>query len=169
MAAKYADGVLINASHPDDVAWAVEQVEDGLRTRPDERGAFDVLVFASVSVASSRDAAEEAARPPVAFIASGADPRVLDRHGIDADQAAAIGRLIEVGSFADAFAAVTPAMIEAFCIAGTAEQVAKKMDAIAESVDGIVAGSPLGPDPAAAIELIAEASDGPSAGRTDRR
>lgn len=169
MAAKYADGVLINASHPADVAWAVDQVDDGLSTRPDERGNFDVLVFASVSVAKSKTAAVEAARPPVAFIAGGANPRVLERHGIDAERATAVGTLIEEGSFAEAFEAVTPAMIDAFCVAGTPEAVAEKLEAIGEYADGIVAGSPLGPDPLRAVGLIAGAFDASFGARTGRR
>ena len=154
MAAKYADGVLVNASHPKDVGWAAEQVEDGLSARPDERAPLDVVAFASVSIAESGEAAREAARPPVAFIAGGADSRVLERHGIDADAASEIGGLIEAGNFREAFDAVTPGMIEAFCVAGTPEQARTKLAQVLEYADGIVAGSPLGPDPLAAIDLL---------------
>jgi len=37
-------------------------------------------------------------------------------------------------------------MIDAFCIAGTTETVADRFAAALEHVDGIVVGSPLGPD-----------------------
>ena len=164
MAAKYAEGVLVNASHPDDVAWAVEQVEDGLRDRPAQCGEFDVAAYACVSVAESADDAREAARPPVAFVAAGTDPRVLDRHGIDDEVAGEIGASIEVGEFREAFEAVTPAMIEAFCVAGTPETVGEKLDSVLEHADSVVAGSPLGPDPLSAIDLLVEALDEPNRG-----
>jgi 5,10-methylenetetrahydromethanopterin reductase len=162
MSAKHADGVLVNASHPDDFAWADQQVEKGLAERPEKRGgreAFDFAAYASVSVAEDAEAAREAARPPVAFIAGGAAPPVLDRHDIDRERAEEIGENIESGDFAGAFEAVTPAMIDAFCIAGTPETAAEKISGVLEYADSFVAGSPLGPDPEEAVSLVAEACD----------
>ncbi|WP_135852291.1 5,10-methylenetetrahydromethanopterin reductase [Halorussus salinus] len=162
MAAKHADGVLVNASHPDDFAWADEQVAEGLADRPSSRGgpeAFDFAAYASVSVADETDEAREAARPPVAFIAAGAAPPVLDRHGIESDAAERIGDAIESGEFTDAFERVTPAMIDAFCIAGTPDEAAEKIAGVLEYADSFVAGSPLGPDPKEAVELVAAALD----------
>jgi 5,10-methylenetetrahydromethanopterin reductase len=110
-----------------------------------------------VSVAADADAAREAARPPVAFIAGGAAQPVLDRHGIDTERAADIGAAIEAGAFRDAFAAVTDRMIAAFCVAGTVETVGTELATIREHVDGIVVGAPLGPDLETAVELAAQA------------
>ncbi|PSQ57096.1 MAG: 5,10-methylenetetrahydromethanopterin reductase [Halobacteriales archaeon SW_9_67_25] len=156
MAAKYADGVLFNGAHPRDVEWARERVDEGLADRPDDRGEFDFAVYASVSVAETREAAREAARPPVAFIAGGAPDPVLDRHDIDRERAAAVGEAISAGEFTDAFERVTPAMLEAFCIAGTPATVADRVEDILTVADSLVAASPLGPD-AAAIDLAGEA------------
>ncbi|MFC4448819.1 5,10-methylenetetrahydromethanopterin reductase [Halorussus aquaticus] len=162
MSAKHADGVLVNASHPDDFAWADEQVEKGLAERSASRGGrddFDFAAYASVSVAEDAEAAREAARPPVAFIAAGAAPPVLDRHDVDRDRAAEIGEAIESGDFETAFEAVTPKMIDAFCIAGTPEAAAEKISGVLEYADSFVAGSPLGPDPEDAVSLVAGAVD----------
>jgi len=159
MAAKHADGVLVNAAHPKDFAWADEQVEIGLDDRPPERGSFDFAAYASVSVAEDADAAREAARPPVAFIVGGAAPPVLDRHDIDRERAEEIGQKVEGGEFSAAFEAVTPAMIDAFCIAGTVETVADRIAAVREYADSFVAGSPLGPEPSEAISLAGAACD----------
>ena len=160
MAAKHADGMLFNGSHPDDLAWAREQVETGLDDRPEGRGEFDLLAYAAVSIADEEAAAREAARPPVAFIAAGAAPPVLERHGIDQDAAAAIGESVSAGEFTDAFERVTPAMIDAFCMAGTPETVRERAVAVADHADGLVVGSPLGPDLEAAVDLAADAVDG---------
>jgi 5,10-methylenetetrahydromethanopterin reductase len=159
MSAKHADGVLLNASHPADFEWAAERVADGLAERPDHRGEFDVGAHVSVSVADDDDAAREAARPPVAFIVGGAAPPVLDRHGVDTDLAADIGEAIEAGEFSEAFAAVTPAMIDAFAVAGTEETVAERLSDIAEYTDSIVASAPLGPDLESAVSLAGAALD----------
>jgi 5,10-methylenetetrahydromethanopterin reductase len=164
MSAKHADGVLLNASHPDDFAWAAEQVEKGLAERPEERGAFDVAAYASVSVAEAEADAREAARPAVAFIASGSAPPVLDRHGIDQEAAEAVGAAIERGDMHEAFGLVTERMLDAFCIAGTPDQVEERMAAVYEYVDSFVVGSPLGPDLETAIGLAGAALDRSSRG-----
>ena len=160
MAAKHADGLLFNGSHPDDLAWAREQVDDGLTERPDDRGPFALAAYASVSVAESETEAREAARPPVAYIAAGAAPPVLDRHGVDPDRAGRIGEALSAGAFDEAFDLVTPAMVDAFCMAGDVATVAERMAAVLDHADGLVVGSPLGPDLEAAVDLAAEAVSG---------
>lgn len=158
MAAKHADGLLFNGSHPDDIAWAATQVTKGLDERPTEDD-FDFAAYASVSVSEDADAAREAARPPVAFIAAGAPPPVIDRHGLDADRAEAIGDAISAGEFRAAFDRVSEAMVDAFCIAGTPETVEERMSAILTHADSIVVSSPLGPDLEEAIRLAGAAYD----------
>jgi len=159
MAAKHADGLLFNGSHPADLRWAREQVEDGLTDRLEGLGEFDLAAYASVSVAADAAAAREAARPPVAFIAAGAAPPVLARHDLDADRTAEIGDAIGAGDFETAFDLVTPAMVDAFCIAGTVETVADRLAAVLDHADSVVVGSPIGPDIDAAIDLAATAGD----------
>ncbi|MFC4542510.1 5,10-methylenetetrahydromethanopterin reductase [Halosolutus amylolyticus] len=168
MSAKHADGVLVNAAHPRDLEWAAGQIEQGLAERPaSERSsgdrsdprddAFESLAFASTSVAGDEAAAREAARPPVAFIVGGAAEPVLDRHDVDREAASAVSEALEAGELNEAFDRVTPSMIDAFCIAGTTDQVADRFAAALEYVDGIVVGSPLGPDLEDAIERASEA------------
>lgn len=153
MAAKHADGVLYNGSHPRDLQWASERVAEGLADRAEKRGEFDFVAYASVSVARDPGRARAAARPPVAFIAGGAPPPVLDRHDLDRERASQIGEAIEGGAFSRAFDLVTEQMLEAFCIAGTPEAVAERIEAILETADSVVVGAPLGPDLETAIEL----------------
>ncbi|WP_010612501.1 5,10-methylenetetrahydromethanopterin reductase, partial [Halococcus hamelinensis] len=158
MAAKHADGLLFNGSHPDDLEWARERVEEGL----DERvvgSEFDLAAYASVSIAEDEAAAREAARPPVAFIAAGAPEPVLDRHGIDADRAAAIGESISAGDFSAAFDRVSEAMVEAFCIAGEPATVESRVREVMDHADSLVVSSPLGPDLDAAVRLTGAVCD----------
>jgi len=159
MAAKHADGALYNGAHPKDLAWAREQVEEMADERPEEYGEFDLAAYASVSVAEDEAEAREAARPPVAFVAAGSPPPVLDRHGIDHDAAADIGAAISAGEFPAAFEGVTEAMLDAFCIAGTPETVAERTAELEEYADSIVFASPLGPDGETAIDLLGAVLD----------
>ena len=158
MAAKHADGALYNGSHPRDLEWAAEQVQKGKSDRPDDRGAFDLAAYASVSVAEDGAAAREAARIPVAFVAAGSPPPVLDRHDLDQERAAEVGEAISAGEFRAAGEAVSEAMIDAFCIAGTPETVADRTESLLEYADSVVFASPLGPDLESAIALLGSAA-----------
>jgi len=159
MSAKYADGILYNGSHPRDIAWASDRVAEGLAERDDDRGAFDFAAYASVSLAEDEQSAREAARPPVAFIAGGAPPPVLERHGLDQELAAEISNAIGSGSFTEAFGLVSEAMIDAFAVAGTTETVGERLDRILDEADSLVAGSPLGPDLETAVSLLGDLQD----------
>ncbi len=165
MAGKYADGALVNGAHPRDLAWASERVAEGLDERPGDLDAvrgpdeFETVAFASVSVAEDREAAREAARRPVAFIAAGAAPPVLQRHDLDVERADEIGEAIAAGEFSRADDLVTPAMVDAFAVAGDVDDVAERVGALLEHADGVVAAAPLGPDVEAAIPLAGAALD----------
>jgi 5,10-methylenetetrahydromethanopterin reductase len=156
MSAKHADGLLFNGAHPEDVRWARARVEEGLSERPHESG-FDACAYASVSVAEDGDRAREAARQPVAFVVGGAAPPVLDRHGIDREAAGEVADHLEAGELRRAFDAVTDRMVERFAAAGTPETVADRLAALLEHVDGLVVGSPLGPEPERAVSLAGDA------------
>ena len=159
MAGKRADGLLFNGAHPDDLAWARERVDEGVAERRDGRDGFDLAAYATTSVSTDRDAAREATRPPVAFIAAGAAPPVLERHGIDRDAAAEIGEKLSAGDFSAAFERVTPAMIDGFAVAGTVDEVADRMTALLDHADSIVVAGALGPDAEEGISAAAAAYD----------
>lgn len=159
MAAKYADGVLFNGSHPRDFTWARHRVSEGLGDRPEHRGAFDLTAYASVSIAEDPDAAREAAKLPVAFIAAGAAPAVLQRHDLRRERADRLASAIENGKFDEAASLVTDRMVDAFCIVGTPSDVEARIAAAFEEVDGFVMGAPLGPDVDTAIDLAGDVLD----------
>lgn len=156
MGAKHADGLLLNASHPRDLAWAGERVEEGVAER-DDGVEPDVLAYASVSISPDAEAARSLARQPVAFVAAGAPTAVLERHGLDVERAEQIGDALERGDFREAFDAVSQAMVDALSVAGTPEDVAERVRAMEAYVDGVVVGTPLGPDLEEAVQLAADA------------
>ena len=154
MAAKHADGAYFNGAHPDDLAWAAERAAEGREERAADRGEFSLLAYALTSVADSADAAREAARMPLAFVAAGAPEPVLDRHDLDLERAERVGEHISAGEFHAAADAVSDAMLDAFCIAGTPADVEERVAALEQYADGVVFASPLGPDVETAIDLL---------------
>jgi 5,10-methylenetetrahydromethanopterin reductase len=148
MAADHGDGILINASHPDDFDWSLEQIGET---------DAEIVAYTSFSVSEDREAAKKAARQPVAFVASASPPPVLERHGVDAELADEIGGHVERGEFSEAFGKVSDAMLDAFSVYGTPAECAERVDALYETgVDTVVVGSPLGPEPADAIRTASE-------------
>ncbi|MDZ7688963.1 MAG: 5,10-methylenetetrahydromethanopterin reductase [Halobacteriales archaeon] len=148
MASDHGDGILINASHPDDFEWSLEQIGET---------DAEIVAYTSFSVSEDRESAKKVARQPVAFIASASPPPVLERHGIDAELAEEIGEHVERGEFSEAFAKVSDAMLDAFSVWGTPDECAERVEELYETgVDTVVVGSPLGPEPADAIRVASE-------------
>jgi 5,10-methylenetetrahydromethanopterin reductase len=149
MAADHGDGILINASHPDDFVWSLDQIDD-------ETDA-EIVAYTSFSVSDDREAAKEVARQPVAFVASASPPPVLQRHGIDAELAGEIGEHVERGEFSEAFGKVSEDMLDAFSVHGTPEDCAERVEALYDTgVDTVVVGSPLGPEPEEAMRVASK-------------
>ena len=155
LAGAIADGVLINASHPDDFKFAVPVIRQGAEKagrRPED---VEICAYASFSADKDQTKAVNAAKIVVAFIAAGSPENVLDRHGIAPEEARAISESIARGDFKSVMAGVTPRMIEAFSIAGTPEDCRSRADELLKTgVTQIVVGSPIGPNRENAIKLI---------------
>ena len=148
LAGKIADGVLINASHPDDIKYAISKVNN-----PD----IEIGSYASVSVDKDRDKAKQSATIVVAFIAAGTNPAILEKHNIDQEKTKAIGQSLAKGDFKGAMGHVDNDMIETFCIAGTPEEVKDKIANLHKiGVTQMICGSPLGPEKEKAIAMLAD-------------
>lgn len=155
LAGRVANGVLVNASHPEDLAQALEGIKLGAREAGRKLEELDVAAYTCFSIAESVEEAEKAARPVVAFIVASCPPEVLEKHGIAPEEARRVKDAIASGRFGDAVASVNRAMLDAFCIRGTPGDCLKRVEEIVRvGITQLVVGSPLGPNPAAAIELI---------------
>jgi len=155
LAGSLGDGVLINASHPDDIAEAMKHVKEGVERAGRSLSDIDVAAYTSLSVAEKEKKARKAAIPVVAFIVAGSPPQILERHDISIEAAEEIKRALAERRWADAFGAVTDEMIEAFSICGTPETCIEKIEALSKmGVTQFVAGSPIGPKVRASIDLF---------------
>jgi 5,10-methylenetetrahydromethanopterin reductase len=157
MAGKIGDGVLINASHPSDVEYAVKQANEGMKQAGKSSADVDIAAYTSFSVNEDLKKAVKAATPVVAFIVAGSPPPVLEKHGINLTKADEIRQALKVGDFPKALAAVTPEMISAFSICGTPDMCIESISRLQKiGISQFVVGSPIGTNVKIAIDLIGE-------------
>ena len=157
LAGKIGDGVLINASHPKDIEYAMGSVKEGIRQAGKNPDQVDVAAYTSFSVHEDLKKATKAAVPVVAFIAAGSPPVLLERHGIDVQKTEEIKAALKVNDWGKAFASVTPEMIGAFSVCGTPDLCIERINELLKSgISQFVVGSPIGPNVREAINLISE-------------
>ena len=150
-----ADGVLINASHPDDFKFAIPMIRQGAEKAGRKPEDVQVCAYASFSIDKDQAKAVNASKIVVAFIVAGSPENVLERHGIGAGEAKAISEAIARYDFKAAMGAVTPKMTEAFSISGTPQDCRARIDELLKTgVTQVVVGSPIGPNKESAIKLI---------------
>lgn len=156
LAAEIGDGVLINASHPQDVENAVKFVREGVEIAGKKMEELSISAYTSFSIASEYESALKAVVPVVAYIVAGAPETILERHGISAELAGKVRDAIMHAQWKEAFSYVDNNMVEAFSICGTPETCIEKVDKLLKvGVNQIVAGSPVGPNVRKAIDMIA--------------
>jgi 5,10-methylenetetrahydromethanopterin reductase len=157
LAGKIGDGVLINASHPKDVEYAMGSVKEGISQAGKKLDQVDVAAYTSFSVHEDLKKATKAAVPVVAFIAAGSPPVLLERHGIDVQKTEEIKAALKVNDWGKAFASVTPEMIGAFSVCGTPDTCIERINELLKSgISQFVVGSPIGPNVRETINLISE-------------
>lgn len=157
LAAEIGDGVLINASHPSDVERAVKYVREGATKAGKSLDELTISAYTSFSIADSIEKAVKAVIPVVAYIVAGCPEAVLERHGLNPEDASRIREAIVQADWKGAFSKVTNDMIEAFSICGTPETVVEKVSQLVRTgVTQVVVGSPIGPNVRKSIDMIAE-------------
>jgi len=151
LASEIGDGVIVNAAHPRDVKFALENIE--------AKEGFDFAVCSAFSIDKDRDVAIQNAKTVVAFIVSSCPEEVLNRHGIDHESANAVKNALNEafakGNWKELAEKVTDEMVEAFSISGTPDDIIERIDELRKlGVTQIVVGSPIGKEKAKAIKLI---------------
>ena len=155
-AGEIADGVLINASNPKDYEAAMPMIKKGLAAAGGDK-AFDVGAYTATSIGPDSDAAKNAAKIVVAFIAAGSPPPVIERHGLPEGFNTKMGDFLAKGDFGGAIGAVTDEALDAFSVCGTPEEFIPKIEGLAEmGVTQYVAGSPVGKNVEESIKLLGE-------------
>ena len=103
------------------------------------------------------DAAKNAAKIVVAFIAAGSPPPVIERHGLPDGFNTKMGEFLAKGDFGGAIGAVTDEALDAFSVCGTPDEFIPKIEGLAEmGVTQYVAGSPVGKNVEESIKLLGD-------------
>ena len=156
-AGKIGDGVLINASHPKDIDYAVDCIKKGVSEVGKKLTDVDVTAYTSFSVHENPEKAKEAAVPIVAFIAAGSPDIILERHGIDLKKVDKIRGALKTGDFGQAYGSVSPEMIGAFSLCGNPDTCIEQINRLLKAgMSQFVVGSPIGPNVRKSIDLISE-------------
>jgi 5,10-methylenetetrahydromethanopterin reductase len=156
LAAEIGDGVLINASHPNDIERALEFINNGATRAGKSLENIEIAAYTSFSIAKSQKKAAKAVIPVVAYIVAGCPEKVLKKHGISMETADKIRQGIIRGEWKKAFSYITDELVEAFSICGTPERVVEKINRLVKvGTTQIVAGSPIGPNIRKSINMIA--------------
>jgi len=155
LAGSIADGILINASHHDDLRECVQNIKRGAESAGRKLKELDVVAYMATSIHTDIARARASARTVVAFVASSAPLSALERHDIAAADVERIREKLRVGKIQDAAAAVTNRMIDAFSVCCKPTELVRHMEGLNElGITQIVIGSPIGPEPAKAINSI---------------
>ena len=153
-AGEIADGVLINASNPKDYEAAMPMIKKGIG---DQAKDFDVAAYTATSIGPDSEAAKNAAKIVVAFIAAGSPPQVIERHGLPEGFNTQMGEFLAQGNFGGAIGAVTDEALDAFSVCGTPDEFIPKIEALADmGVTQYVAGSPVGRNVEESIKLLGD-------------
>jgi len=157
LAGKIGDGVLINASHPRDVEYAVSCVKEGVNVAGKRFDEVDVAAYTSFAVHEDIQKANKAAARVVSSIVAGSPPQLLEKHGIDVKKAEEIKDALKANDWGRAFSGVTPEMISAFSVCGTPDMCIERIAELLKSgISQFVVGSPIGANVREAINLISE-------------
>lgn len=154
MAARFADGILVNFSDEYMLRYAHNLI---YRTSLDvgrNPSNIDIVAHTTVSISDDILLAKKAALPYAAYILAGSNDAVLERLGISIEKASKIRSAIMRMNLQEAKSFVEED-VDAFAIYGTPSQVVEKLLTIRSlGYKHIVVGSPIGPELQKAIMLL---------------
>ena len=131
VAGAIADGLHVACAHSREaLAFAAENVQAGAaRAERSLDNGFDLCASVLGAIAEDSAAAKEAARISVAFYLSSMSPDLVERHGIDYEEARPIVHLFVSGDVERALELTTADMGERMSIAGTPDEWIERIHA----------------------------------------
>ncbi len=155
LAGSIADGVLINASHPDDLKECIAYIREGAKKSKRNFKDLDIAAYMATSVDNNIEKARSVVKTVVAFITASSPESSLEHHDISPADVAKVRKYLGNGEIQKATAAVTPDMIDAFSVCGPIAKLKARLDEIRKlDITQVVIGSPIGPEPTKVIQSI---------------
>jgi 5,10-methylenetetrahydromethanopterin reductase len=154
LAGAVADGALPLLYPPEHFTTARAQIHGGAERAGRDLTGFDLPACVWCSVDADPVAARGALAEKIAYYGASFAPYLLERAGLHRDDFAGIQRALAAGRPEEAKEMVTPAMLR-LGIAGTPEGVTTRCrELVSAGAEHISFGPPLGPDLAAAVDLL---------------
>lgn len=157
LAGEIGDGILINASHELDFAYAREKVLEGVSIANKNINDIDLSAYTCFSISDDAEQAKKATIPVVTFIAAATPEKILERHDLDVQKAYKMREYLAKGDLPNAFQLIDDSYVEAFSVTGNVQECINKIENLKSAgVTQFVFGSPLGPKKGEAISIITE-------------
>lgn len=122
LAGEIADGIITHGTHSAYLAFARAQADAGSARAARPAGAVDLALMGEVLVTDDLPAAREHLRAKCIFMAGGEYAlELVERYGLSLADVEPVRAAVRAGDMALAARAVNDRVVDAFCIAGTAE------------------------------------------------
>jgi len=160
LAGEVADGLLPLLLPPESYNKAHENVIRGMKRRSSENESFDLVGSIWVSASSDLTAARDVLAQKMAYYGQAMNPELLSDLGLTIDDFKPITQaLIVERDEKKAMAMVTDAMLKVGIVGGSAEIIARLEPLVADGMNHLSFGPPLGPDMAEALDILGEVLD----------
>jgi 5,10-methylenetetrahydromethanopterin reductase len=157
LAGEMADGALPLLFPPEHYFGVLPYVQTGLAHRAPGLGALDLAACIWVSLAADRTAARRSLAHKIAYYGHALGPLIWDRLGLTRADFAPIEQAMMVERNEEkAIALVDARMLRIGVVGDAADVIARLEPLVAAGVRHLSFGPPLGPDPLAAVHLLAE-------------
>ncbi|MEM2910028.1 MAG: 5,10-methylenetetrahydromethanopterin reductase [Nitrososphaerota archaeon] len=154
MAARLADGILVNFSDDDALRYAIRLIYRASMDAGRNPSDMDVVAHVPVSISDDVSLAKKAALPYAAYILAGSGDVVLERLGVCIEKASKIRSAVMCMDFQEAKRFVEDD-VDKFAVYGTPKQVAERLlDILSLGYEHVLVGPPIGPDPQKAMALL---------------
>jgi 5,10-methylenetetrahydromethanopterin reductase len=154
LSGEIGDGSLPMITPPESASVMVPPIIRGMEAAGRAPGAVDIAGCAWLSLSQDGSGTTDLIRPMAAYFGVHLEEVALKCAGLCRADFAEIAELVAGNRYAEAHAAVTQSMFD-LAITGDPDEVIARIEKIADlGVTQINLGGPIGPDPAAAIELM---------------
>lgn len=156
LAAKVADGVLINYTGFDNMLKSISIVRESLREFSRTDSQFNVEVNVMISISEDRIKALKTIMPYVSILALGIERDILEQY-INEKKIEQLKYYTSVGNWQEVQGIIPEELLNLLSVSGTPNEVYPRIAELCSMhIDGIVFGGPLGPNPRKALWYIKE-------------
>ena len=160
LAGEVADGLLPLLLPPESYYSTRENVLRGTKRRESKNESFDLVGSIWVSASSNRATARDTLSQKIAYYGQAMNPGLLEDLGLNNEDFKPITQaLIVERDEKKAMALVTDDMLKVGIVGGSAEIISRLEPLVANGMDHLSFGPPLGPDMPEALDILGEVLD----------